>query len=97
VFPALGEVTAVFSAASFRQVSLSYVHIQLAPSLGDYLARLRLRAISTFERLTGQQITAGFAALEADAAAETQPRPAVETATLLVLAVNHNRLRGPEP
>jgi hypothetical protein len=37
--------------------------------------------------MTDQQITAGFAALQADAAVETQPSPAVETATLLVLAI----------
>jgi hypothetical protein len=35
----------------------------------------------------GNQVTAGFAALEADAA-ESHARPVMETATLLVLAVN---------
>jgi ubiquinone/menaquinone biosynthesis C-methylase UbiE len=88
LFPTLGQTCAAFGAAGFRYVSLNHVQIQQAASLGDYLARLRLRAISTFERMTDQQITAGFAALEADAAAETQPRPVVETATLLVLAIN---------
>jgi ubiquinone/menaquinone biosynthesis C-methylase UbiE len=88
LFPTLGETCATFGAAGFRSVSLSHVEIQQAPSLGDYLARLRFRAISTFERMTDDQITAGFAALEADAAAETQPQPVAEIATLLVLAIN---------
>ena len=72
------RASATFGAADFRQVSLNYAGIQLTPSLGDYLARLRLRAISTFERMTSQQITAGFAAFDADATAGTQPRPVVE-------------------
>lgn len=88
LFPTLGQTCTTFGAAGFRDVSLNHVQTRQAASLGDYLARLRLRAISTFERMDDQQITAGFAALEADAAAETQSRPVVETATLLVLAID---------
>ena len=62
VFPSVDEITRTFSSAGFRYLSLEHVKIQLAPSLADYLVGLRFRAISTFERMTEQEITAGFAA-----------------------------------
>jgi ubiquinone/menaquinone biosynthesis C-methylase UbiE len=88
VFPSVEEVTRVFSQAGFGYVALERVRIQLAPSLAAYLDRMRLRAISTFEHMTEKEIAAGFAALEADVAAETVPRPVEDDATLLVLALD---------
>ena len=48
-------------------------------------ARVRLRAVSTFEHLTEDEITDGFAALDRDAATETRPRPVEADCDLLVL------------
>jgi hypothetical protein len=57
---------------------------QLAPSLSDYAERLRMRAISTFEHMSEEEIVEGFARLDA-AAQEQAPRPVVRSSDLLVL------------
>jgi ubiquinone/menaquinone biosynthesis C-methylase UbiE len=86
LFPALHDVVQTFADAGLRQVTLDQVRERFAPSLAEYAARLRLRAISTFEFLTEEEIEAGQAALDADAAVETTPRPVEEDSDLLVLA-----------
>jgi hypothetical protein len=85
MFPAVGEVEQAFSGTGLRVLSLETVCERFAGSLAEGAARLRLRAISTFEHLTEQEIAQGFAALDAAAAAETAPRPIQGASDLLVL------------
>jgi hypothetical protein len=53
--------------------------------MADWASRLRQRAISTFERLTAEQTAAGFARLDAEAAANPGQVDVTEGADLLVL------------
>jgi ubiquinone/menaquinone biosynthesis C-methylase UbiE len=85
VFPSVDEVERIFAAVGLQRLALEPVRHRMAASLAEYAARLRLRAISTFEHLTEDEIAEGFAALERDAAAETEPRPVEEDCDLLVL------------
>lgn len=91
MFSALDEVVRTFEAARLRYVTLERVEYRYAGSLAEYADRLRLRGISTFEYLTEKDIEHGFAALDAAAAAETDPRPVGAGVDLLVLA------RDPRP
>jgi ubiquinone/menaquinone biosynthesis C-methylase UbiE len=86
LFPTLTEVTRLFTAAGLRTVTVERVRQLVTPTLAEYAARLRLRAISTFERLTEEEIDRGFAALDADVAAETVPQPVRAEHDLLVMA-----------
>jgi len=86
LFPSLSEVLELFAAVGLRQVALDQVRERFAPSLAEYAARLRLRAISTFEFMTEEEIEAGQAAIDAAAAAETTPCPVEEDSDLLILA-----------
>ena len=84
-FPTMGEVRHIFAPAGFEVVELTSVRHHLADSLAEYTARLKLRALSTFEYLEEDEIAAGFARMEADAAAETTPVPVAEDCSMLVL------------
>ena len=86
VFPTLDEATATFAVAGLHGVALDIIRHRFADSLTEYAGRLRLRGISTFEHLSEAEIARGFAALDADVAAETQAQPVVEDCDLLVLA-----------
>jgi len=86
LFPTLGEVIETFSVAGLRYVALEQVRHRYAASLAEYATRLRLRAISVFEYLTDEETASGFAALDADVAAETAPQPVEEDCDLLILA-----------
>jgi ubiquinone/menaquinone biosynthesis C-methylase UbiE len=88
IFPTLAEVKNTFSAAGFQFVTLDQVRQQTAPSLAAYAERLHLRALSTFEHLTEQETTAGFAAMDAAVERESVPRPVEEDCDLLVLQLN---------
>jgi ubiquinone/menaquinone biosynthesis C-methylase UbiE len=85
MFPAVVQVEQAFSRAGLRVLSLETVRERFADSMAESAARLRLRAISTFEYLTEQEIAQGFAALDAAVAAETSPRPVEGASDLLVL------------
>lgn len=52
IFPSLDEVERLFAAVGLRRLALEQVRHRMAPSLVDYAARLRLRAVSPFEHLT---------------------------------------------
>jgi ubiquinone/menaquinone biosynthesis C-methylase UbiE len=86
LFPTVGEVTDTFNAVGLRYVALESIRHRFAESLGEYASRLRLRAISVFEYLTEEETERGFAALDADVAAETVPQPVEEDCDLLVLS-----------
>lgn len=88
LFPTLAEVTEQFAAAGLRRIALEQVRHRLAASLADYAARLRLRAVSIFEYLPEEQIVAGLAALDADVAKDTDPRPVEGDVDLLVFAAD---------
>jgi ubiquinone/menaquinone biosynthesis C-methylase UbiE len=85
VFPRLDHTIELFEAAGLRFVAIDEVQQRIADSLAEYAERLRFRGTSTFERLTEEEIEAGFAALEAAVAVETIPRPVDEDSDLLVL------------
>lgn len=85
MFPTVDDVERLFATVGLRRLALEQVHHRMAPSLAEYAARLRLRAVSTFEHLTEDEITEGLTALARDAAAETEPRPVEEDCDLLVL------------
>jgi ubiquinone/menaquinone biosynthesis C-methylase UbiE len=86
LFPTVGEVVDTFAAVNLRPVALTQVRHRFAASRADYVARLRLRAISVFDHLTEQEIADGFAALDADVAAHPDAGPVEEDCDLLVLA-----------
>ena len=85
VFPTVGQVQDLFAEVGLRQLALEAVPTQLADNLTAYADRLRLRAISTFEFLTEEEIEAGFAALDAAVAADQDGAPVVGSSDLLVL------------
>jgi hypothetical protein len=53
--------------------------------MAESSARLRLRAISTFEYLTDEETAQGFAALDAAVAAEASPQPVDGVSDLIIL------------
>jgi SAM-dependent methyltransferase len=83
VFPTLDETTAVFAAAGFAPAGLLEVHHRSADSLAEYAQRQRMRALSVYEHLTEEEYRDGLAALEADALAETAPKPVEAECDLL--------------
>ena len=86
MFPALAEVEAEFAGAGLRQVALDVARIQTVESLTAYVERLRLRAISTFEYLSEEEIEQGFARMDADVAAGTPAFRLAEDGDLLVVS-----------
>lgn len=91
-FPTVADIERTFVPAGFSVVELTSVRHHLADSLAEYSSRLKLRAISTFEHLPEEEIVAGFARMDADAAAQTTPIPVAEDCTMLVLT--HTAVRG---
>ncbi|THV33530.1 class I SAM-dependent methyltransferase [Glycomyces buryatensis] len=83
VFPSLEETTALFAEAGFELASLTEVHHRSADSLADYVERQQMRALSVYEHLSDEEFEAGLAAMQADAAAETVPRPVESECDLL--------------
>jgi ubiquinone/menaquinone biosynthesis C-methylase UbiE len=85
IFPTLAEVERTFAAAGFGVVELTSVRHRMANSFAEYTSKMKLRAVSTFEHLPEEEIVAGFARMEADAATETTPAPIAEDCAMLVL------------
>lgn len=84
VFPRMDHTIDLFTGAGLRFVTLDEVQQEIAGSLSEYAERLRLRGSSTFERLTEEEIAAGFSALDAAVDAESRPRPVIEDGDVLV-------------
>ncbi len=82
-FPSVAETRAALP--QFETLALDVVPEPQARSLAERLERLRHRATSAFEYLSEAEIQAGFAALERDAAAETNPQTEIVPCDLLVL------------
>src|SRR5262249_40830544 len=84
MFPSLAETTADLGAAGLEVTALDEVTFEIAASPAAHVARLRLRAISTFEHLSDEEVEEGLAAMER-AAATSDAAPVVERGDLLVL------------
>jgi ubiquinone/menaquinone biosynthesis C-methylase UbiE len=85
MFPTVSETAAAFSGTGLRIVDLETVRERVTGGLAESAARLRLRAISTFEHLTEQETADGFAALDSAIRAGTPVEPIETTCDLLVL------------
>jgi ubiquinone/menaquinone biosynthesis C-methylase UbiE len=85
VFPTVDEIERTFMPPGFSVVELATVRCRLAESFAEYTACMKYQAISTFEHLPEEEIAAGLARMEADAAAEAAPAPVVEDCNMLVL------------
>lgn len=85
MFPSSNEAVELFSRAGLQAIALVAIEEQLASNLAEYAARLRMRAISTFEHMSEAEIADGFARLDAALAQETQPRAVTRSSDLLVL------------
>ncbi|WP_035737301.1 class I SAM-dependent methyltransferase [Glycomyces arizonensis] len=86
LFPTRAETADLFAAAGFEESALVEVHHRSAESLAEYVERQRMRALSVYEHLTDEEYEEGMAAMEADAAAETEPVPVEAECDLLVLS-----------
>lgn len=71
MFPSQAQARAIFEAAGFSTVQCVEKEIPFEGSVADAVERLRLRAVSTFEHLTPQELDEGFARLDAAFAAGT--------------------------
>jgi ubiquinone/menaquinone biosynthesis C-methylase UbiE len=85
MFPSSEEVTRRFADAGLHAIALVAIEEQLSLSLAEYATRLRMRAISTFEHMSEEEIADGFARLDAAVAEEKQPRALIRSSDLLVL------------
>ncbi len=85
-FPTLEAVEKAFAAAGFRVQALESVTQVSAPSLGVFCERVRTRADTTLQLLTDDEFAEGMRRLEADAAAEVEPRLVTSALDLLVLS-----------
>ena len=85
MFPPLAEIEALFGAVGLRKISLNRIQHSTAPSLAAFRERLSLRAISTFEHMSEEEIQRGFARLDEAVAAETEPQLVCTQGDLLVM------------
>lgn len=85
MFPPLAEIEGLFAAVGLRKLSLNRIQHSTAPSLAAFRERLGLRAISTFEHMSEEEIQRGFARLDEAVAAETEPQVVCTQGDLLVM------------
>lgn len=85
-FPRLDDTVALFERAGFTLVEALGVADLAAASLGDALARVRLRADTVLRHLPDSEFQAGLRRLEAAAAADRRPGPVFGRIPLVVLA-----------
>jgi SAM-dependent methyltransferase len=71
MFPSQAQARAIFEAAGFSTVQCVEMEIPFEGSVAEAVERLHLRAVSTFEHLTPQELDEGFARLDAALAAGT--------------------------
>jgi ubiquinone/menaquinone biosynthesis C-methylase UbiE len=69
MFPTEAETRALFEAAGFRTLASVQMELPFEDDLAEAVARLKLRAVSTFEHLTEDELAEGFARIDADFAA----------------------------
>ena len=85
MFPTLAETAGVFEAVGLRTIALEVVNETYAASAAEAAAKLRLRAVSTFEHMTEAEIAEGFARMDAHVAAHPDDHPDTGESDLLVL------------
>ncbi|MFZ5668915.1 MAG: methyltransferase domain-containing protein [Pseudomonadota bacterium] len=86
MFPTLAETTALFAAVGLNALALEQVVEVYAADAAEAVAKLKLRAISTFEHMSEAEIEEGFTALDAALAAGLDDlRPTTGRSDLLVL------------
>jgi ubiquinone/menaquinone biosynthesis C-methylase UbiE len=71
MFPSSAEARALFEAAGFVTVETVFREVPFERDLGEAVEKLRLRAVSTFEHMTDQELDEGFARIDAALAAGT--------------------------
>lgn len=71
MFPTEAETRAVFEDAGYRTIESVRMELPFEGDIGEAVARLKLRAVSTFEHLTEAELAEGFARIDADLAAGT--------------------------
>lgn len=76
MFPTETETKALFEGAGFETVATVRMEIPFEGDLAEAAARLKLRAVSTFEHLTEDELAEGFRRIDADLAAGTIARKA---------------------
>jgi ubiquinone/menaquinone biosynthesis C-methylase UbiE len=69
MFPTEAESIAFFEAAGFRTLASVQAEIPFEGDIAGLVARLKLRAVSTFEHMTEAELDEGFARIDADLAA----------------------------
>jgi len=69
MFPPEAETRDIFAAAGLPTVESVRMELPFEGDIAEAVARLKLRAVSTFEHLTEQELDEGFARLDADLAA----------------------------
>jgi ubiquinone/menaquinone biosynthesis C-methylase UbiE len=74
MFPSTDEARAIFETAGFSTLEVVQPEIPFEGDLREAVERLRLRAVSTFEHMTEQELTEGFARLDAALLAGTIER-----------------------
>lgn len=84
-FPTIEAVEGSFAQVGFRRTALEPVTQVSAGSLREACERLRHRADTTLQLLTDEEFEEGMQRLEADAAAEVDPKPVTSVLDLLVL------------
>jgi ubiquinone/menaquinone biosynthesis C-methylase UbiE len=76
MFPSTDEARAVFEAQGFATVEVVLQEVPFERDMGEAVAKLRLRAVSTFEHMTPEELDEGFARIDAAQAAGTlQEKP----------------------
>jgi SAM-dependent methyltransferase len=71
MFESESETCARFEAAGFRTVACVQPDVPFEGDIAALVARLKLRAVSVFEHMTEDELTEGFARIDADLAAGT--------------------------
>lgn len=85
MYPTSDTVVEVFASVGLRPITLTAIEEEFAPDLATYAARIRLRAISTFEHLSDQEFADGVARMEAAVAGMKRIQPVTASSDLLVL------------
>ncbi len=85
MFPTLADTAGVFEAVGLKTLALVSVTETYASSAAEAAARLKLRAISTFEHMTEAEIEEGFVRMDAHVAAAPDAPPDSGESDLLVL------------
>jgi len=71
----VNETRSMFEKAGLKFLAAERVRFKICDSLRIYLQRTRLRTATALEHLSDEEFATGLAALEADAALESSPRP----------------------